>query len=231
MDLTLLFAPERCVSCRRRGPLVCDGCRCELRRIDGARCSRCGCPTLQHVPDCRECHGRRLGFHSAAAAVELDRRAAGIVRWWKDRGLGALAEAAAAVVSDVVARPSADVLIPVPSDRDRARWRGVDPPAALARALGARWGMEVAEVLRRTGRRPQRGLDRRARRRNAQSAFAAVAACPRRVVLVDDVYTTGATADACARILRGAGAERIDVVTFARTAAFPGVGEGWGAIG
>ncbi len=174
---------------------------------------------MLQVADCRECAGRRLAFRSASAAVELDARAARIVACWKDRGLRRLAETAARVVCEVIAAPAADAIVAVPSDRDRARWRGVDPPAALASLLAEEWGVAVADVLRRTGRRPQRGLDRRERRRNARASFAAAGPCPRRVVLVDDVYTTGATADACARILRGAGARCVDVVTFARTPA------------
>ena len=104
----------------------------------------------------------------------------------------------------------------MPALRARAAWRGGDGAAALARLLGDAWQLEVAGPLRRNGSRPQRGLDREERRRNARAQFRAVRAVSGAVVLVDDVYTTGATADVCARLLRRAGAARVDVVTFAR---------------
>jgi predicted amidophosphoribosyltransferase len=74
----------------------------------------------------------------------------------------------------------------------------------------------VGELLRRARRvRPQRGLSSAERRRNISGAFAARAP-PRSVLVVDDVYTTGATANAAASALRAAGARRVEIVTFAR---------------
>ena len=88
-----------------------------------------------------------------------------------------------------------------------------------ARALAARWGLELAPVLARARATPrQRGLSRTERRQNVQGAFRALAPPGTEVVLVDDVYTTGATASAAAAVLRGAGARLVHVVTFARAA-------------
>jgi predicted amidophosphoribosyltransferase len=83
--------------------------------------------------------------------------------------------------------------------------------------LAERWELPVAARLRRrraAGR--QRGLSRTERRRNVAGIFAAAGKVPRAVVLVDDVFTSGATANAAASALRKAGARRVDVVTFAR---------------
>jgi ComF family protein len=196
---------------------VCASCDAALVRLDGPRCARCGRPTLRDVDTCRECAGRRLAFASARGAVTLTGPALALVRAWKDRGLRAASEVAAAVVVAVVEPPrSLAVLVPVPSLRARADWRGGDGAASLARALGDAWRLEVAVPLRRDGTRPQRGLDRDERRRNARAQFRSASAVSGHVVLVDDVYTTGATADVCARLLRRAGATRVDVVTFAR---------------
>ena len=127
------------------------------------------------------------------------------------------AEVATALVLAVVeAPPAAALLVPVPALRARAAWRGGDGAASLAAGLADAWQLELAGPLRRDGTRPQRGLDRDERRRNARAQFRAVGAVSGHVVLVDDVYTTGATADVCARLLRRAGADRVDVVTFAR---------------
>ena len=217
MDVRALFAPSRCLSCRVPGPVVCATCHDALVRLDGPRCARCGRPTLRAADTCRECAGRRLAFASARGAVTLAGPAHALVRAWKDRGMRAASGIAAALVVEVVERPSAlTLLVPVPSLRARADWRGGDGAASLARALADTWQLEVGGPLRRDGTRPQRGLDRDERRRNARAQFRSVGAVSGHVVLVDDVYTTGATADVCARLLRRAGATRVDVVTFAR---------------
>jgi predicted amidophosphoribosyltransferase len=140
-----------------------------------------------------------------------------LVRAWKERGLRRLGQVAAELVAEVVPRPAVDVITYVPPDGDRSLKRGCQPAADLARELSARWDLDSRPLLVRT--RPvarQTGLTLRERRRNVRGAFAASARLPARVVLVDDVYTTGATAAAAASALRAAGARRIDVVTFAR---------------
>ncbi len=85
--------------------------------------------------------------------------------------------------------------------------------------LGARWQLPVASLLARAhGVAPQRGLPLAERRRNVRGVFQATGQAPRAVVLVDDVYTSGATVSAAATALRKAGARRVEVVTFARAA-------------
>ena len=135
---------------------------------------------------------------------------------WKERGLRPAAILAAELVVAHVERPAADVITYIPPDPIRQLGRGHHPAEQLARELGERWELDQAALLRRTGAvRRQTGLPRAERRRNVRNAFAAASA-PERVVLVDDVYTTGATADAAAGALRSAGAEEVQVVTFAR---------------
>jgi predicted amidophosphoribosyltransferase len=106
----------------------------------------------------------------------------------------------------------------VPPARARARRRGVDGPAVLAALLGTAWDLPVASgALVRLDAGPQRERGGAARRSAARGAFRGVGRPPPRVLLVDDVLTTGATADACARELRRLGAERVEVAVFART--------------
>jgi predicted amidophosphoribosyltransferase len=154
---------------------------------------------------------------SARAAVEYDRAVSALVLAWKERGLRRLARLAAELVDDVVARPRAYTMTFVPADDDRSLRRGQHPAERLAAELARRWQLPLAPLLERRGRsRPQRGLPLADRRRNVSGAFRAVSRSPTSVVLVDDVYTSGATASAAASALRTAGASRVHVVTFAR---------------
>jgi len=212
-----LLLPERCAVCSRPGATLCAACRGRLVRLVPPVCERCGAPCPWPVQRCAECAGRKLAFARARAAVVYDEHAKLLVRAWKERGLRTLAEDAADLVLEIVARPEAEGLVPVPPDPERALERGVVPPRGLAEALAARWSLPVEDVLRRTGvLRPQRGLSLAERRRNVTGSVVASREAPRAACVVDDVYTSGATADACARALRRAGARRVEVVTLAR---------------
>jgi ComF family protein len=214
--LDLVF-PRRCVVCGSDGAVLCGDCEGRLMRLGTPRCERCGAPTAWPVERCRECAGRRIAFARARAAVSYDDAAKRLVGAWKERGQRTIAELAAEIVDDVVARPSAYTLTFVPSDHDRMLRRGHNPAQRLADALGARWQLPVVPLLRRTpGRVPQKGLTLAERRRNVRGAFGATAAVPKTIVLVDDVYTSGATVSAAATALRKGGAGRVEVVTFAR---------------
>jgi predicted amidophosphoribosyltransferase len=212
-----LLLPQRCVACGRAGELLCDGCRAQLVLLRGTVCARCGYPTAWPVERCSECAGRRISFSSARAAVAYNEVARALVGAWKERGLRRLGVLAADLVAEVVPRPSATVIAFVPAEPDRVGWRGVDPARDLASALGTRWEVPVEPLLARTRRaRRQRGLARAERRANVRDAFRARGRAPRRLALVDDVQTTGATALAAATALRRAGAAEVHVVAFAR---------------
>jgi predicted amidophosphoribosyltransferase len=121
------------------------------------------------------------------------------------------------LVIEVVPRPEVEVIVHVPGDPERAWRRGDVGPKRLALVLSTHWRLPAVELLRRTQRLPrQRGLGLGERRRNVHGSVAAVDAAPRLVCVVDDVYTSGATADACAAALRRAGARRVEIVTLAR---------------
>ena len=212
-----VLLPRRCVVCRRPGEQLCLGCRRALPGIDPPLCERCGAPTVWPVSRCAECAGRRLAFGSARAAVVYDGAVKRLVSGWKERGLRGLAAPTADIVAERVRRPAADVLAFVPADRDRLLERGHHPSEVLARELARRWQLQLVPLLvRARGSQRQRGLSLVERRRNVRAAFGAVGESPRAVCLVDDVYTSGATADAASRALKRAGAERIWVITFAR---------------
>jgi ComF family protein len=212
-----LLLPRSCVACGGSADLLCAGCLLELRPLGSACCGRCGAPTAWPVPECRECARRRLAFTQARAAVAYSGPARALVRAWKERGLRRASSFAAELVAAHVERPAADVITPIPPDLVRQLRRGQHPAHALAAELAQRWDLAPATLLARQGwARRQTGLGFDDRRRNIRGAFAGTAGCPERVVLVDDVYTTGATASAAAAALRKAGAKEVHVVTFAR---------------
>lgn len=212
-----VLLPRRCAICTRPGRSLCEGCASQLVRLVPPVCERCGSPGAWAVRRCAECVGRRLGFATARAAILYDDRARLLVRAWKERGLRDLGPVAAELVTAVVARPAADAVAFVPGDRDRGLKRGHSTPERLAFELAALWSLPPQPLLvRLRSTAPQRGLGVRERRRNVAGAFGVAARPPARVVLVDDVYTTGSTASACATALRSAGASRVDVVSFAR---------------
>ncbi len=180
-------------------------------------CERCGAPTAWPVKRCRECAGRRLAFETARAAAPYEAGVVLLVAAWKEHGLRRLADDAGALVSERVPQPVADTLTFVPPDPERRLVRGYNPALRLAETLARRWELPCEQLLVRTGpSRRQRGLPLAERRRNVRSAFAAAQARGT-VILVDDVYTSGATANAAAAALRAGGARRVDIVTFART--------------
>jgi predicted amidophosphoribosyltransferase len=215
MSLLRFLVPRRCVACGMPGEWLCEGCGLRLRALAGPLCARCGAPTALVVPACRGC-SRLRWFTTARSAVWLEGPALELVARWK-RGEISPGRLAAAVVAHELPRPPVEALTVVPAVRDRLLLRGADPPAELAAELAHWWGVPVVPLVRRTrGVRPQRGLDAAARRRNVRGAFEAGEA-PRALALVDEVYTTGATVDECARALCRAGAEQVHVVTLART--------------
>lgn len=146
-----------------------------------------------------------------------DAHARALVRAWKERGQRRLACEAATLVATVVPRPAVDGLVSVPGDPERAWQRGDVPARALATELGRIWALPVVDVLERRRALPrQRGLTLDERRRNVRGSVSARSEVVPRVCVVDDVYTSGATVDACASACRHAGASRVEVITFAR---------------
>lgn len=213
-----LILPVRCVVCDAAGEQLCQACRDALPRLGPPWCHRCGAPTAWPVTRCRECSGRRLAFASARAAVAYDEAVRRLVHAWKERGLRRLAAAAADEIACALAPPTgASGIAFVPSDRARGLERGHHPAERLARELGERWALPAPALLGRARPVPrQRGLSLADRRRNVAGAFAPARKAPPRLVLVDDVYTSGSTVSAAATALRRGGARRVDVVTFAR---------------
>jgi ComF family protein len=210
--------PRRCAGCGLRGVWVCDECFALVPLDDEPKCPRCGVP---------------IGFSRCRCpdlALEIDRfRAVGPYRQWLgasiryfkyggERARGDhLGELLASRINEFL---PFDCLVPVPLHRSRIRERGFNQAAILANVAGELLGVPVEEVLARnrdTGHQARLGADDR--RVNVRGAFAVPnqnAVAGRRLVLVDDVMTTGSTLNACAKVLIEAGASWVGAVVLAR---------------
>lgn len=214
-----ILLPTRCGACGLPGSVLCERCRAQLVRVGPTGCARCGAPGHWPVERCAECVGRRLAFAQARAALVYDDRTRTLVAQWKEQGRRDLTRRLADLVVECVRKPEADSITFVPGDRERGLKRGHVPAEGLARALGRAWSLPASALLVRTAvgeTKRQASLPRAARRSNVRGAFMRQEDVPSRVVLVDDVYTTGATVAACATELRRAGARRVEVVCLAR---------------
>jgi ComF family protein len=180
-------------------------------------CARCGTPTEGPVGKCAQCIGLR-GFARARSLVVYAEPARSLTLALKRRGGRDLARAMSGLMSRVAARADlrGDTVCFVPGGR-RARRQGFDQAELLAHGVGRAMGLPVRRHLFRTREGPRQAdvsmIDRRS---NVRGRFAAR---PTRgaVLLVDDVYTTGTTAEACSLALLESGAESVDVITWART--------------
>jgi predicted amidophosphoribosyltransferase len=219
-ELIALLAPPTCLACRRplgaAGPLLCPACTRALPWLRGPGCPRCGLPRHRRN---RGCPAAGAAFALAWAPLAYDGVARDLVGALKFRGALPVAKLMAAQLASGLppALRGVDAVVPVPPHRLRRRRRGFDPAGELARALAERLELPLAPCLRRGGGRRQVGAGERARRDPGRLAVRAAAPPPERVLLVDDVHTTGATLDACARALAAGGSRWIVAATYART--------------
>jgi ComF family protein len=217
-------------------PLVCGRCRARLLRPPSPRCARCSAPLVLsgRTPEpgaCADCREWDPALARADSACVLRPPADRLVHRLKYGGWRALADPLGEIMERVLRpdwraggrgpRTAEPMLVPVPTTRRRRRARGYDQAALLAEALSRRAGLECVPALARTGSRgSQISLQPSARRANVAGAFRLAVPMDRirggRVLLVDDVLTTGATASECARVLADARAAEVALVTFAR---------------
>jgi len=216
-----LIFPPRCAGCDRPGTLLCAECRAAVARIEPARaCPRCGAPLAPGRSVCAECAGRTFAFDAARCAALLAPPVSRAVVVLKDTGERRYAQ----VLADLLAECAegwlapGDVLVPAPASPAAVRRRGFDHAADVARALGGLTGNRVERLLRASAGADQRALGRDERFENRSGAFRVQCGLrmPERIVLVDDVFTTGATLDAAARVLRAAGAAGVRALAVAR---------------
>ncbi len=213
--------PSECFCCqqpvfREEDSLVCAFCRLRWRSLPAPRCQVCGEPSPLGLA-CRVCALWPAGFAPVRSAVWFDRSARAMVHRFKYQGWWRLAESFAQRMAPLLREFGDADLVPVPLATGRRRDRGYNQAEALADALSALTGNPVrADRLtrvRETG--TQTRLAPEARRANLAGAFAGGPES-RAAILVDDVFTTGATLTSAATVLLDSGAAWVGGVTFAR---------------
>ncbi|MCS7336650.1 MAG: ComF family protein [Verrucomicrobiae bacterium] len=230
--LGLLF-PDVCQVCRSGRATaaqgyVCDGCRARVRFVQPPVCDRCGMPYPGEITvpfECRNCSGAKLYFSRARAAVTTDEPIREVIHRYKYQSAvwfePFLAELFIMCAAPELTREKVDLIVPVPLHPARKRERGFNQAERLGARLAAATSIPMdAKTLRRVLYTPtQTLLTRDQRAKNMRGAFA-VRRGRRldgaRIVLVDDVFTTGATTNACAKALIEAGAAEVRVWTVAR---------------
>ncbi len=207
--LETLF-PSRCVGCGLRGSDLCPECLSSIRSLDPNSCPRCGRPSSfgSLCPTCRRYNGPLAGIRAACGYEGVARKA---IHSFKYRQRRSLATSLSRLVEEELRRRplQIDLLVPVPLHPRRLAERGYNQSALLAGELGEALGTPVADLLERQRETDaQAGLRAAARWANVRDAFYCrdgSLVTGQRVGIVDDVCTTGATLEDCARALREAG--------------------------
>ena len=213
---------------------LCAPCLDELPWL-GAQCSVCALPLPAPGLTCGQCLQEPPAFQRVIAPWRYDFPVDSLISRFKHHEKWPFGQLMAELLGQFLhyrfdeGLPRPDSLLPVPLSRRRLRQRGFNQAGMLAQWLGASLQLVVQpKLLLRTQDTPaQQGLDARARQRNLRQAFALAdqaQVAGRHLALVDDVLTTGATAQALARLLINAGARRVDIYCLARTPS-PGTGD------
>jgi ComF family protein len=226
----LLFPPH-CLGCKRRldsslPPLFCSDCGAGLTFIHSPCCPCCGIPFISGADHlCGDCLTGQHAFDLARSLLYYRPPASDLIRSLKFSGnLSGIATFRALITHANLLEAFADpdIILPVPLHARRLRERGFNQALVIAKGCLPDWKdkIETGLLLRHRLTTPQSLLSGKERRSNLKNVF--YLADPGRVagakvLLVDDVYTTGSTVNECSRILRGAGAERIEVITLARS--------------
>ncbi len=229
-----LVFPPRCAGCDSElaapvaGPLLCSRCLTAIVSRDTPRCGRCGARAFaaSGADECPECTRFDLRFDAALALGNYDGLMRQFVLRMKHQQHETLTLAMAGLVwrefAESIVAWQCDLVVPVPMHWWRRVWRGTNSPDLLATCLAEDLGVDclLRSVSRSRATQPQSALASGERFHNVRGAFQLRRGYDlrgARVLLVDDILTTGATASEVARVLKRSGAAQVSVVVLART--------------
>lgn len=220
-SLAELVYPAQCAACDEPCADNQTFCECCARSVEpiAHSCTACGFALVRPAPRCLRCLTLTWSFQSAHSGFLYGGALAEAIRKLKWTGRYPIARSLGREFSNRAPAFTADLILPVPLHPQRLRERGYNQAALLALALGRRRGPQtnVRALKRIFATAPQSELPLDKRRDNVKSAFHCSGAVRgQRVVLVDDVMTSGATLEACARAVRQAGAVDVIALTLAR---------------
>lgn len=223
--LDILY-PRRCPVCDQivmpKGALICRDCFTKLSYVKGPVCKKCGKQVFgEMVEYCYDCTRHKRSFAYGVALLNYDEKARHSMTRIKYRNkrqyLDFYAEAICRRYKDQIMHMKAQALIPVPIHASRRRQRGFNQAELLARGIGLRLNIPVYEdvLIRNKKTAPQKQLNPEERLHNLEKAFEAsnIPDGVKDVILVDDIYTTGSTLEACTRVLLAAGFGRVYIIT------------------
>jgi ComF family protein len=196
---------------------LCRECSAALRPLAGERCARCGLPLISELGLCMSCRGARGACDSTFPLFSYAGKVGELIACYKLKKRRSLAPFIAGLFASACEEAWPDrIIVPVPPRPEKTRLQGWDQVEEIARLLERR-GFAVARPLERQRSDEQKSLGRGARSLNAKKAYALKpgASSPELPLLIDDVVTTGATLDACARALKEGGARSVAALVLA----------------
>lgn len=212
-----LIAPHTCLGCGDEGGRLCYSCTEELPLLP-SQCYRCGALTADYQV-CRRCKSTSA-LDQVIAVTPYETVAKQSVHDLKFERVQPLAKVmAGAIVRTLPRAMSPTVVTYIPTATTRRRQRGYDQAALIAEHVAVQLGLPCVPLLRRSGQKRQVGSSRHARLQQLRDALRVAheyAVQEQRIMLIDDVLTTGSSIEAAARVLRQAGAAQVTAAVFAR---------------
>lgn len=213
-QLLTVLAPYECLGCTAEGSLLCKACTQQLTDVHECchRCRRSSAGSLT-CPDCRP----TSNLYSVRAGAAYSGVAKGLVWKLKSAGARAAAQQMAARLLPLIGNSTELLVVPVPTATNRVRGRGYDQAKLLGRELSRQARLPYLDCLIRSGHTHQVGASRQQRLKQLNEAFR-VSNAERvrgaRILLIDDVMTTGATLEAAAGVLRASGVKQVEAIVF-----------------
>lgn len=209
-----LISPPRCVNCEAANSWLCDACQNQIDIIKEPVCQICGTPLSGESSSCLQCSHHPLKSMNGIRVVAFfeDNPIRPAIHALKYRNHKAIADTLAQLLADAYQRYNivADVIMPVPLHASRYKERGYNQSELLTRGLSYRLNipLDTRTLVRTRKTKSQMKLGAEERHQNVTGAFTVRESRlkPRRILLIDDVCTTGSTLDACAAALKASGA-------------------------